>query len=174
MVIESLAINLGKMKTNQEVTQTEQLSNMVESREGIGTALDFQKIQQAIKDDLAAEIRSSQLEIKCVLQEIKKAWVEMEIRLNTQADLLTLMKDVSHSLTNTKVFQKSQEMPITLNSVAGDVQEQKFQSLDEEFGSIDKWETRSLSDGNGQTVALGKTQLESCLIKSRKTSELKG
>ncbi|KAJ6668608.1 hypothetical protein lerEdw1_012090 [Lerista edwardsae] len=179
MVMESLAINLGEMKANQEATQMEQLSSMVESREGIGTSLDFQKIQQAIKDDLAAEIRSSHLEIKCVLQEIKKAWVEMEIRLNTQADLLTLMKDVSHSLTNIKVFQtmqKSQEMPTTLNCVAGDVQERIFQCLDEEFGSIDKWETRSLSDGNGETVALvdkgkPKSSKNSC-IQTRTSTEV--
>lgn len=171
--MESLAIDLGQMNTNQEVTreasQTEpkEPSSMVESQKGIGTALDFQKIQQAIKDDLAAEIKSSQLEIKCVLEEIKEAWLEMETHLKAQADLVTLMKEVSHSLTNSKVFctvEKSRTMPTGLNCVAGDVQEQIFKCLDEEDGSIHKWETRSLSYRNGANVILGKEQLETCWI----------
>ncbi|KAF7248840.1 hypothetical protein EYD10_05643 [Varanus komodoensis] len=154
-MMDGLAAIIGESAVNQERTNVEQteLNILVESKKGFGTTLDLQKIQKAIKEDLAAEIKSSQLEIKCVLEEIKEKWMEMEIRLKTQADLLMLMKEISYNLSNIKVFQ-TVKMPASLNCVAGDVQDCTFQFLDEKAGSIDKWGTNSLSEGNEEVLAL--------------------
>ncbi|XP_034298840.1 microtubule-associated tumor suppressor 1 isoform X4 [Pantherophis guttatus] len=128
--MDDLAVTFRGTQTNQELYKAEQkeFNTMIESRRGMVTTFDLQEIQQSIKE----EIRSGQLEMKCALEEIKRAWMEMEIRLNTQADLVTLMKDMSQNLTNIKVFQttvKSQNIPDNLISVAGDDQDQIFQLL---------------------------------------------
>lgn len=131
---------------------------MEESKEEIGAVVDLQKFQKEIKEEIAAEVKSSQLEMKIVLKEIKEAWMEMELRLSTQASLITLMKEVSHSLSNIKAFQN---VPKNCgNCFGGDGEEQAFQYLDEKAGSIHKWECNGINEGDKENVSvdIGKTQ----------------
>ncbi|KAL8207369.1 UNVERIFIED_CONTAM: hypothetical protein K2H54_055478 [Gekko kuhli] len=153
-MMESLAVILGKVNVNQQIKDTEQrkFKSMEESKEETGAVLDLRKFQKEIKEDLAAEIKSSQLEMKCVLQEIKEAWMEMELRLSTQASLVTLMKEVSHSLSNIKAFQNVPKN--NWNSVAGDGDEQAFQYFDEKAGSIHKWECNGVSEGDEENESV--------------------
>ncbi|KAG8134685.1 hypothetical protein E2320_007781 [Naja naja] len=116
------------------------------------TTFDLQEMQQSIKE----EIRSGQLEMKCALEEIKKAWLGMEIRLNMQADLVTLMKDMSQNLTNIKVFQatiKSQNIPANLISVGGDDQDQIFQLLGKKPENISRCAS-NWNEENEENLAL--------------------
>uniref|UniRef100_A0ACB8E751 Uncharacterized protein n=1 Tax=Sphaerodactylus townsendi TaxID=933632 RepID=A0ACB8E751_9SAUR len=159
--MESLAVILGKISTNQEVMYAEQrkCNGIEESKEETGAILALQKFQKEMKEDLAAEINSSQLEIKCVLQEIKEAWMEMELRLNTQANLVTLMKEVCHKLSSIKVLQNMPESH--WNCVAEDGEQQAFQYLDEKVGSIHKWEYNGVSKEDYNNVDIeGKSLFE--------------
>lgn len=158
--METIAV-LGEAESNREVASAEpkELSHREDDKKGIVTALDLQKMQKSFKDDLAAEFKSSQLEIKRVLEEVKTAWMEMEVRLNTQADLVTLMKELSHSLTNIKVFQKMakcQKAPASLNGVTGDDGEQTYPCCDEMIDSIHKRGSNNWQDGNEEYGAVGK------------------
>ncbi|XP_063258110.1 microtubule-associated tumor suppressor 1 isoform X3 [Prinia subflava] len=80
------------------------------SQKEIRTVLALQRSQQQVKEDLKAEVKSSHLDIRTVLEEIQRVREEMEARLNTQADLVLLIKEVSTNLTCVdKAFQKMEE-----------------------------------------------------------------
>lgn len=172
--MESLAVILGKVNMNQQMIDAEhkEFNSMEESKEEIGAVLDLRKFQKEIKEDLAAEIRSSQLEIKHVLQEIREVWMEMELRLSTQANLVTLIKEVNHSLSNVKAFQNVPKGH--WNCVAGDEEDQVLQYVDEKSGSVHKWECNGVSEGDkeNESMDIGKTKLAFCVL--LQTSEMKG
>lgn len=155
--MDDLAVTFRGTQTKEELYKAGQkeFNTMIESRRGMVTTFDLQEIQQSIKE----EIRSGQLEMKYALEEIKEAWMKMEIRLNTQADLVTLMKDMSQNLINIKVFQtavKSQNIPANLISVPGDDQDQIFQLLGKYAENISRCGASSWSEENEENLAFGK------------------
>ncbi|XP_009980237.1 PREDICTED: microtubule-associated tumor suppressor 1 isoform X2 [Tauraco erythrolophus] len=111
--MECLAALLAEVKAGQEAMQAGQkeLKRDVEtSQKEIRTVLALQRSQQQVKEDLKAEVKSSHLDIRTVLEEIQRVREEMEARLNTQADLVLLIKEVSTNLTCVdKAFQKMEE-----------------------------------------------------------------
>ncbi|PKK30693.1 microtubule associated tumor suppressor 1, transcript variant X3 [Columba livia] len=111
--MECLAALLAEVKASQEVMQAGQkeIKRDVEtSQEEIRTVLALQRSQQQVKEDLKAEVTSSHLDIRTVLEEIQRVREEMVARLNTQADLVLLMKEVSANLACVdKAFQKMEE-----------------------------------------------------------------
>ncbi|XP_065489294.1 microtubule-associated tumor suppressor 1 isoform X4 [Caloenas nicobarica] len=111
--MECLAALLAEVKASQEAMQAGQkeIKHDVEtSQEEIRTVLALQKSQQQVKEDLKAEVKSSHLDIRTVLEEIQRVREEMVARLNTQADLVLLIKEVSANLTCVdKAFQKMEE-----------------------------------------------------------------
>ncbi|XP_010568349.1 PREDICTED: microtubule-associated tumor suppressor 1 isoform X2 [Haliaeetus leucocephalus] len=111
--MECLAALLAEVKASQEAMQAGQkeLKHDVEiSQKEIRTVLALQRSQQQVKEDLKAEVKSSHLDIRTVLEEIQRVREEMEARLNTQADLVLLIKEVSTNLTCVdKAFQKMEE-----------------------------------------------------------------
>ncbi|XP_060634556.2 microtubule-associated tumor suppressor 1 isoform X3 [Anolis sagrei] len=150
---------LGRTKDNQQMVKLEQqeLNSMVEYGKVNGTISDLWRIQQAMKEDFASEIKSSQLEIKCVLEEIKKSWMEMEMRLSTHSDLVSLMKEVSHHLNNFQVFHamvKSPKMPANLNCAAESDWEQPLSFWDKQVEYFDKCEANGWSEVNEESLAL--------------------
>ncbi|XP_057238278.1 microtubule-associated tumor suppressor 1 isoform X5 [Malurus melanocephalus] len=111
--MECIAALLAEVKASQEAMQAGQkaLKHDVEtSQKEIRTVLALQRSQQQVKEDLKAEVKSSHLDIRTVLEEIQRVREEMEARLNTQADLVLLIKEVSTNLTCVdKAFQKMEE-----------------------------------------------------------------
>ncbi|XP_008639665.1 microtubule-associated tumor suppressor 1 isoform X4 [Corvus cornix cornix] len=111
--MECIAALLAEVKASQEAMQAGQkaLKHDVEtSQKEIRTVLALQRSQQQVKEDLKAEVKSSHLDIRAVLEEIQRVREEMEARLNTQADLVLLIKEVSTNLTCVdKAFQKMEE-----------------------------------------------------------------
>ncbi|XP_032854897.1 microtubule-associated tumor suppressor 1 isoform X4 [Tyto alba] len=111
--MECLAALLAEVKASQEAMQAGQkeLKHHVEaSQKEIRTVLALQRSQQQVKEDLKAEVKSSHLDIRTVLEEIQRVREEMEARLNTQADLVLLIKEVSTNLTCVdKAFQRMEE-----------------------------------------------------------------
>ncbi|XP_053832731.1 microtubule-associated tumor suppressor 1 isoform X3 [Vidua macroura] len=111
--MECIAALLAEVKASQEAMQAGQkaLKHDVEtSQKEIRTVLALQRSQQQVKEDLKAEMKSSHLDIRTVLEEIQRVRQEMEARLNTQADLVLLIKEVSTNLTCVdKAFQKMEE-----------------------------------------------------------------
>ncbi|XP_069712070.1 microtubule-associated tumor suppressor 1 homolog isoform X1 [Phaenicophaeus curvirostris] len=108
-----LAALLAEVKASQEAMHAEQkeLKHDVEtSQKEIRTMLALQRSQQQVKEDLKAEVKSSHMDIRTVLEEIQRVREEMEVRLNTQADLVLLIKEVSTNLMCVdKAFQKMEE-----------------------------------------------------------------
>jgi len=111
--MECLAALLAEVRASQEAMQAaqEELKHGVEtSRKEIGTVLALQRSQQQVKEDLEAQVKASHVDIRTVLEEIQRVREEMEARLNTQADLVLLIKEVSTNLTSVdKAFQKMEE-----------------------------------------------------------------
>ncbi|XP_074444283.1 microtubule-associated tumor suppressor 1 isoform X2 [Larus michahellis] len=111
--MECLAALLAEVKASQEAMEAGQkeLKHDVEtSQKEIRRVLALQRSQQQVKEDLKAEVKSSHLDIRTVLEEIQRVREEMEARLNTQADLVLLIKEVSTNLTCVdKAFQKMEE-----------------------------------------------------------------
>ncbi|XP_068870077.1 microtubule-associated tumor suppressor 1 isoform X5 [Aphelocoma coerulescens] len=111
--MECIAALLAEVKASQEAMQAGQkaLKHDVEtSQKEIRTVLALQRSQQQVKEDLKAEVKSSHLDIRAVLEEVQRVREEMEARLNTQADLVLLIKEVSTNLTCVdKAFQKMEE-----------------------------------------------------------------
>ncbi|KAJ7417654.1 Microtubule-associated tumor suppressor 1 like protein [Pitangus sulphuratus] len=111
--MECIAALLAEVKASQEAMQAGQKElkhDMETSQKEIRTVLALQRSQQQVKEDLKAEMKSSHLDIRTVLEEIQRVREEMEARLNTQADLVLLIKEVSTNLTCVdKAFQKMEE-----------------------------------------------------------------
>ncbi|XP_023780890.1 microtubule-associated tumor suppressor 1 isoform X3 [Cyanistes caeruleus] len=111
--MECITALLAEVKATQEAMQAGQnaLKHDVEtSQKEIRTVLAMQRSQQQVKEDIKAEVKSSHLDIRTVLEEIQRVREEMEARLNTQADLVLLIKEVSTNLTCVdKAFQKMEE-----------------------------------------------------------------
>lgn len=111
--MECIAALLAEVRASQEAMQAGQkaLKHDVEtSQKEIRTVLAMQRSQQQVKEDLKAEVKSSHLDIRTVLEEIQRVREEMEARLNTQADLVLLIKEVSTNLTCVdKAFRKMEE-----------------------------------------------------------------
>lgn len=74
-----------------------------------------QKSQPQMEEDLKARIKSSQLEIKTMLEEIQRERKEMEFRLSAQADLVSLIEEVSTNLTSVDHFFQKMEKSQTSN-----------------------------------------------------------
>lgn len=111
--MEFLAALLAEIKASQEAMragQRELKHDMETSQKEIGTVLALQRSQLQVKEDLKAEVKSSHLDIRTVLEEIRRVREEMEARLNTQADLVLLIKEMSTNLMCVdKAFQKMEE-----------------------------------------------------------------
>nr|XP_005282127.1 microtubule-associated tumor suppressor 1 isoform X7 [Chrysemys picta bellii] len=112
---------MAEIKASQEAMkagQKELRNGMEISQKEIRTVLDAQRSQQQMKDDFKAEIKSSQLELKTVVEEIQTVRKEMEVQLNAQADLVYLIEGISSNLTNVvKVFQKMEKSQKALTSL---------------------------------------------------------
>nr|XP_016849531.1 PREDICTED: microtubule-associated tumor suppressor 1 isoform X4 [Anolis carolinensis] len=83
--------------------------------------------------------------------------MEMEIRLNTHSDLVSLMKEVSHHLNNFKVFHamvKSQKILANLNSATEGDWEQPLDFRDKQFEYFDKCGANGWSEGNEESLTL--------------------
>ncbi|OXB64497.1 hypothetical protein ASZ78_005153 [Callipepla squamata] len=111
--MECFAALLAEVKACQksmEAGQKELKHDMETSQKEIRTVLALQRSQQQVKEELKAEMKSSHLDIINVLEEIQRVREEMEARLNTQADLVLLIKEVSSNLICVdKAFQKMEE-----------------------------------------------------------------
>lgn len=119
--MECLAALLAEVRASQEAMeagQKELKRDMETSQKEIRTVLALQRSQQQVKEELKAEVKSSHLDIRNVLEEIQRVREEMEARLNTQADLVLLIKEVSTNLTCVdKAFQKMEERQKVLTSL---------------------------------------------------------
>ncbi|XP_009077038.1 PREDICTED: uncharacterized protein LOC103806116, partial [Acanthisitta chloris] len=111
--MECITTLLAEVKASQDAMQAGQkeLKHDVEtSQKELRTVLALQRSQQQVKEDLKAEVKSCHLDIRTVLEQIQQVREEMEARLNTQADLVLLIKEVSANLTCVdKAFQKMEE-----------------------------------------------------------------
>jgi len=111
--MECFAALLAEVKACQEsmeAGQKELKHAMETSQKEIRTVLALQRSQQQVKEELKAEMKSSHLDIRNVLEEIQRIREELEARLNTQADLVLLIKEVSTNLVCVdKAFQKMEE-----------------------------------------------------------------
>lgn len=166
--MECIAALLAEVKASQEAMQAGQkaLKHDVEtSQKEIRTVLALQRSQQQVKEDLKAEVKSSHLDIRTVLEEIQRVREEMEARLNTQADLVLLIKEVSTNLTCVdKAFQKMEERQKVFTSLHLPITE----NVEQEFffekclhpthvGFERPVEANSLDDECEKTVLGGKT-----------------
>ncbi|XP_066173025.1 microtubule-associated tumor suppressor 1 isoform X1 [Sylvia atricapilla] len=131
--MEYIAALLAEVRAGQEAMQAGQkeLKHDVEtSQKEIRTVLALQRSQQQVKEDLKAEMKSSHLDIRAVLEEIQRVREEMEARLNTQADLVLLIKEVSTNLTCVdKAFQKMEERQRVFTSLHLPTRENAEQGL---------------------------------------------